>query len=151
MNLPSLNLRLKQKTFQQLHTAFINGRMTTLSYEHSGHKLGRGSHGLCLFRVGWFLWMAMASFTFLLKSLSSLASTFTSAKVYLWPVLEVRSVMAALGCLMSVCSLNLHPQCPSCFTNVLLPTPTILHTVHHHTLFLCALFLRFTNSASEIG
>ena len=64
---------------------------------------------LSLFRAVWLLWMAMASFTFLLKSLSSLTSTFTPAKVYLWPVLEVWSVTVELGCLLSVCSLNITP------------------------------------------
>ena len=53
---------------------------------------------LSLFRASLFLWMAMTSLTFLLKSLSFFTGTFTPAKVYLWPVMDVCSVMAKLGC-----------------------------------------------------
>ena len=116
---------LKYQTFQQLHAALINSRMTTLSHDHSGHdhsghvtQVGGGSGGWILwplipFMASWLLWMAMGSFTFLLKSLSSLTSIFTSAKVYLWPLLEVCSVMAEWGCIPSVCSLDLTPSVPA--------------------------------------
>ena len=73
--------------------------------------------------------------TFLLKSWSSLTSTFTSAKLYLWPVVEVCSVTAELGCLPLVCSLTLTP-------NVLAVSPmySFSHlphfSVHYPTLFL---------------
>ena len=50
------------------------------------------------------------TFTLLLKSLSSFTSTFTSAKVYLWPVIEVCSVTVEFGCMPSICSLNLAPS-----------------------------------------
>ena len=80
---------------------------------HYGHmtQVGGGSGDpVSSDRAGWFLWIAMASFTFLLKSLSSLISTFTSGKVYLWHVMEVCSVVAELGRLPSVCCLNCTPS-----------------------------------------
>ena len=54
-------------------------------------------------QAGWFLWIAMVSFTFLLTSLYCLTSTFISSKVYLWPVMAMCSVMVELGCLPSIC------------------------------------------------
>ena len=42
---------LKQQTFQQLHAAFLNGRMTTPSQDHYGHitHAGGGNFGVSTF------------------------------------------------------------------------------------------------------
>ena len=49
-------------------------------------------------------WLALVDGNGLLNlSLSFLTHIFTSAKVYLWPVMEVCSVMAELRCLPSMC------------------------------------------------
>ena len=136
LNLTSIKQMLKHQMLQQLHTAFINGRTTTWPLRPCDklERIGGILWPLYLFRAGWFLRMAMASFNLLLKSLSSFTSTFTSAKVYLWPVMDVCSVMPVGMFTVSV-FFEPHTLCPSCFANVLL-TPTTFHIVHHPTLFL---------------
>ena len=90
--------------------------MTATSHDHYSHmtQVGGGLAGgmlwhLCLFKAGLFLWIIMASFIYILKSLSSFTKYISQGELVACG--GVSAVMVELGCLPSVCSLNLNPTC----------------------------------------
>ena len=117
-------------------------------HDTSWRRIWGISWPLSLFTAGLLSWMANASITFLTFKVTIFSHyNFHISQLLLMDCIGGMFYDGRVGMLTISVFVEPHPQCPSCFTNVLL-TPTTLHTVvvyTSHTVSLSGSYSWLTN------